>query len=447
MKKIIYHLTTYGCQMNHSDSERIHTYLQSNGFSSGDKNKADILIFNACSVRQSAIDRVLGQIHNAKKNKAKSPLVVVTGCLLPEDRKKLSQQKNIILDIKNLPHWIDTLAKHIKIDKKKIKPTGNLKSYFKIQPQHSSNYSAYIPIMTGCNNFCSYCAVPYTRGREQSRPANDILKEIQNLIRQGYKEIILLGQNVNSYHGSLKQNSKNKNYKIKNSKNITFPQLLKKIDNLKGDYWLNFYSSHPKDLSTALINCYKTCRHLTPYLHLALQSGSKKILQAMNRHYTPTHYKKLIQQLRKTNSHIAVSTDIIVGFPGETKKDFQATNKLIKDIGFDMIYISQFSPRPNTAAAKLTDNITKLEKKNRDKLLTKTFATTALKINQQFIGQTIKVLIDRIEKNNIFGHTNQFKRVKIINNTTTNCQRLIGNFVDVNITRVTSWRLEGKLKK
>jgi len=432
---IKYHLITYGCQMNHSDSERIHTYLQSNGFSSGDKNKADILIFNACSVRQSAIDRVLGQIHNAKKNKTNSPLVVVTGCLLPDDRKKLSQQKNIILDIKNLPHWIDTLAKHIKIDKKKIKPAGSLKSYFKIQPQHSSNYSAYVPIMTGCNNFCSYCAVPYTRGREQSRSVTEIINEIKQLIQQNYKEIILLGQNVNSYQGKL------------GKKIISFPQLLKKIDNLKGDYWLNFYSSHPKDLSATLINCYKTCHHLTPYLHLALQSGSKKILQAMNRHYTPTHYKKLIQQLKKTNPYISVSTDIIVGFPGETKKNFQATNKLIKDIGFDMIYISQFSPRPNTAAAKLTDNITKLEKKNRDKILTKTFATTALKINQQFIGQTIKVLIDRIEKNNIFGHTNQFRRVKITDNNTMNCHRLIGNFINIKITSATSWRLEGKLKK
>jgi len=339
-----------------------------------------------------------------------------------------------------------------------FKQSGSTANYFKIQPHHSSTYQAYVPIMTGCNNFCSYCAVPYTRGREQSCSADDIIKEIHQLVKQGYKEIILLGQNVNSYQGKISSKLKTQYqslFKKHSSKNtqldiIDFPTLLKIIDSISGDYWLNFVSSHPKDLSTELIQCFKKLKHLTPYLHLALQSGSDKILQAMNRHYTAKTYLKLIDKVRQVQPNIAVTTDIIVGYPGETKKDFQATVNLMRQIKFDMAYIAQYSPRPNTAAAKLNDNISKIEKKRREKILTETLKQTALFHNQQLINQSIDVLIEKYnqQQKNFLGHTYQFKHVKIkLDKPIRGYKKFIGQFILTKITHATPWALEGKAEK
>ena len=287
--------------------------------------------------------------------------------------------------------------------------------------------------MTGCNNFCAYCAVPYARGRERSRPVKDILAEVNKLITQGYKEIILLGQNVNSYQGEAE-----------NGRKIKFPTLLKQIDKIPGNYWLSFLSSHPKDLSDNLIKCFSSPTHLMPYLHMALQSGSDKIITAMNRRYTAAYFINLIDKARKINPHIAISTDIIVGFPGETKKDLTDTIKVMKKIKFDMAYISQYSPRPNTAAAKLDDNVSKTTKKEREKILTNILKKTALEHNKLLIDQQITVLVDNIDNNTtheIFGHTNQFKRVKI---KTSNKKIKPGDFVNVKVTKATSWHIEAK---
>ncbi len=444
MKKLTYHLITYGCQMNHSDSERINDLLQKYNLKSTDKNSANLIIFNACSVRQSAIDRIWGQINNIKKSNPRSR-IILTGCILPDDRKKFSRHVDLILNITDLPKWPQIIQQQFKeIILKEYEKSGSTASYFKIQPRRSSTYQAYVPIMTGCNNFCSYCAVPYTRGREQSRPADDILKEVRELIKQGYKEIILLGQNVNSYQG-IKSN-----LKIKSPKKITFPELLKMIDSLPGDYWLNFVSSHPKDLSAELIKCFKQLKHLTPYLHLALQSGSDKIIRAMNRHYTAEKYSKLIDKIRRARPNIAVTTDIIVGFPGETKRDFQATAKLMRQIKFDMAYIAQYSPRPNTAAARLDDNVPKAEKKRREKILTDILKQTALYHNQRLIGQSIDVLIEKYDsqQKTFLGHTDQFKHVKIkLNKPIRGYKKFIGHFIQTKITHATPWALAGKAEK
>ncbi len=441
MQKFTYHLITYGCQMNHSDSERIHSLLQKYNLQfKTDKNSADLIIFNACSVRQSAIDRIWGQIHNLKKNNS-SARIILTGCLLPNDKKKFTPQVDLILNITDLPKWPQIIQQQFKeITLAKFKQTGSLANYFKISPQHNSTYTAYIPIMTGCNNFCSYCAVPYTRGREQSRPVDDIIKEIKQLIKKNYKEIILLGQNVNSYQGKLN----------KDSKIINFPALLKIIDSLTGNYWLSFVSSHPKDVSPELIQSFKKLKHLTPYLHLALQSGSDKILKAMNRHYTAKNYMQLINKIRHIQPHIAVTTDIIVGFPGETKHDFQATAKLMRHIKFAMAYLAQYSPRPHTAAAKLKDNVSKAEKKQREKFLTAILKQTALEHNQQLIGQTELILIDNYNpaQKYLLGHTNQFKHVKIkLPKASPKYKKLIGQFMQVKIIQATPWALEGEAKK
>jgi len=396
--------------MNKSDSERIESVLESSGFKKSSLNKADYAFLNLCSVRQSAVDRVWGKINQLKKqnNKVK---IVLTGCILPKEKDKLKKKADYLLNINNLMQW-------------PILKNKKDKEYLCAQPKLTSQFEAYVPIMTGCNNFCSYCAVPYTRGREKSRPTKDILNEVNKLIVQGYKFITLLGQNVNSYNGQ-----------------INFPKLLKKIDKIPGDYWLSFLTSHPKDMTDELIECFKTCKHLIPYLHLPIQAGSNKILKAMNRKYTNQDYLKLINKVKKINPDINLSTDIIVGFPKETKKDFNDTISIIKKIKYDMAYIAQYSPRPNTVAEKLDDNITKEEKKKREKVLTEILKKTALQKNKKMVNKTIEVLVENKKDKYYIGKTRNFKNVKI----KTNKQNLVGKFIKVKIIKITEWNLEGTI--
>jgi tRNA-2-methylthio-N6-dimethylallyladenosine synthase len=396
--------------MNKSDSERIESVLESSGFKKSSLQKADYAFLNLCSVKQSAIDRVWGKINQLKKqnNKVK---IVLTGCILPKEKDKLQKEADYLFDINKLMQW-------------PILNNKKGKGYLCAEPKLNSQFEAYVPIMTGCNNFCSYCAVPYTRGREKSRPTKDILNEVNKLIVQGYKFITLLGQNVNSYNGE-----------------INFPKLLKKIDKIPGNYWLSFLTSHPKDMSDELIKCFKTCKHLIPYFHLPIQVGSNKILTAMNRKYTNKYYLKLIDKIKKTNPDINLSTDIIVGFPGETKKDFNETVKIMKKNKYDMAYISQYSSRPNTAAEKLDDNISKKEKKERAKILTEVLKKTALEKNKKMVNKTTQVLIENKKDKYYLGKTRNFKNVKI----KTNKQNLIGKFINIKINKATEWNLEGKI--
>jgi len=332
MKK--YHIITYGCQMNKSDSERLAAKMEKKGYRPALKiEQADLIVINACSVRQSAINRVYGKInnlckqpaHNATHSVAGRKKIILTGCILPADRKKLEPLVDEIWPFTEL----------------------------NIQPKCQTKNFAFLPIMTGCNNFCSYCAVPYTRGREISRSAEEIIKEAKRLIKAGYKEIILLGQNVNSYK----------------SEKTNFPQLLKSIADMPGDFALKFITSHPKDLSDDLIKIMANSEKIAKEIHLPIQSGDNQILKKMNRGYTTAHYKNLIKKLRQAIPEIKISTDIIVGFPSETKKQFQNTVKLCKAIKFNKAYIAQYSPRQGTTAAKLPDNISHQEKKQRWQIL------------------------------------------------------------------------------
>jgi len=422
MKKKTYHIFTYGCQMNKSDSERIAAHMEQAGFEIAPENKADFVILNLCSVRQSAIDRVWGKLKNIRRENKKMK-VVLTGCILPDDKNKFRKKAEFILNIAELRNWPDILlGKNFR----EAKPG----EYLSIEPKHTSNVTAYVPIMTGCNNFCTYCAVPYTRGREISRAPEDVINEVNKLIVQGYKQIILLGQNVNSYQG-----------KDKNGKIISFAQLIKKLEKISGEWWLAFVSSHPKDISDELIKCFSKPKHLIPYFHFALQSGSDKILAKMNRKYTTDNFLKIIQKIRKTNPNTSISTDIIVGFPGETKNDFLETKKIMKEAKFDMAYIAQYSPRPNTAAATMQDNISREEKKKREAELTRVLEKTALEHNKKLMGKKIKVLVTQNKDNYYFGQTNQFKNVKI----KTDQKNLLEKFVEINITKVSAWNLEGKI--
>jgi tRNA-2-methylthio-N6-dimethylallyladenosine synthase len=335
--------------MNISDSERVVTILESTKLQKTKNiNKADIIIVVMCSVRQPAVDRVYYLAHKFEKLKLKNHKLktILTGCVLKKDKKTFEKKFDYIFDIKD----IQKIPKILK-----IKNFKKYKHYIDIVPKYSSKNMAYVPIMTGCNNFCSYCVVPYTRGREISFSAKKIISEIKSLIKRGYKKIWLLGQNVNSY---------------KDSK-TNFPKLLKKVNDIPGDFVLNFTTSHPKDFSDELIETMTKCEKLSMDLNLPIQSGDDEILKKMNRPYTVAQYKNLVKKIRKALPNIRLSTDIIVGFPGETKKQFNNTAKILKEIGYGVAFINKYSPRTGTTASKLEDDVPWAEKKRREKILIK----------------------------------------------------------------------------
>ncbi len=365
-----YFIKTFGCQMNVSDSERIASFLENQGLISAKTiTQADIIIFNTCGIRQTAENRVFGQIHNikkqAKKNLANQPTIILTGCLAnrPDVQKKLHSKVDLFCEIKNFPQAIlPFLGKSFSPSKQTIS------SYLTITPKYSQLDSAYVPIMTGCNNFCSYCVVPYARGREFSRPFEEIFTEIKKLATQNNSTITLLGQNVNSYiyqTSSRSSISQNKDLPQK----ITFPFLLNFLAQSFPQIKFNFLTSHPKDFSLALIEAIANNKNISREIHLPIQSGSDKILKAMNRPYTQKHYLKLIKKTQEIIPEASFTTDVIVGFPGETEKDFQDTIKVFQQVGYNEAYINKYSPRPGTAAYSLGDPIPWAEKKRRAKIL------------------------------------------------------------------------------
>lgn len=357
--------------MNESDSEKIETVLNDLKNKKVSKiEEADLIIFNLCSVRQTAVDRVFGQL-NKKNNKKQK--IFLTGCILVNDKKKLAEKADLIFDIREIKKLKDFLLKN-KFKNKKFKQARDENfdfSYLKIKSKHRFQNRAFVPIMTGCNNFCSYCIVPYTRGKEYSRPVEDIVEEIKALVKNGYKEIVLLGQNVNSYHSKFSIFSRRllrgpNNFQFLNSSMINFSDLLKIINSLKGDFRISFLTNHPKDMNDDLIDAIAKCDKVVKHIHLPFQSGDNKILKKMNRCYTRTNYLNLIKKIRKKISEIKFSTDVIVGFPGETEKQFQKTVDVIKKVKFEIVYINKYSPRFKTLAfKKYPDDIIWSEKKRR----------------------------------------------------------------------------------
>ena len=401
-----YFIKTYGCQMNYSDSERIAGVLELAGYKKiSQESEADLIVINMCSVRKSAVDRIAGNFKKYKQYKKKNPnlKIVLTGCVLESDKERFEK----LFDVVETRHCLVSTAK----------------------PLYQSKITAYVPIMTGCNNFCSYCVVPYTRGREYSRSVKEIIGEITELVNNKYKEIILLGQNVNSYSPD---------------DNTNFPKLLKLINNISGDFWIRFLTSHPKDVTEELIKTIAQCDKCTENIHLALQSGNDDILKKMNRKYTVKHFLDLIKMIRKYISNVAITTDIIVGFPTETEKQFQNTVKVMKKAKFDMAYINKYSPRAGTASAKLEDNVSWQEKKRREKVLTEILKETALENNQKYIGKVVEVLIDKVDNEFIYGKTRSFKNVRIrIMNYESRIEE--GEFVEVKIIEAKFWNLEGEV--
>ena len=348
MKNKKYFVFTLGCQMNIADSQRIAQKLDELGYKSAPEKEADLVIINACSVRQKAVDRIWGGINKWQKSNKE---IFITGCVLPSDKKKLDEKNIKTFDMTKLPNV--------------------------------SRTNSDITIMTGCDNFCSYCAVPYTRGREISRSEKDILADVQNALKSGSKEILLLGQNVNSYKSTVENgHSEHSEESLANARphirersftnvqddkvnNKDFIKLLNKIDNLPYNFTFNFMSSNPHDMSDELIECFANLKKWPRELHLAMQSGDDEILKKMNRKYSSIQYLKLIENLKFKIPNLKLTTDIIVGFPNETKKQFENTVKICRKIKFKKAYVSQYSPRPGTVAFKLKDDVPKEEKKRR----------------------------------------------------------------------------------
>lgn len=429
--------------MNLSDAERVASVFNSHGFSlTSNESEADVIIAFACSVREKAVHKIMGLGNKWNKMKPK-PKTILTGCILDQDKKKLQEKFDLVFGIKDIQELEDFLEGDI-----------SLKSYLDINPNYQSNYSAYVPIMTGCDNFCSYCAVPYTRGREVSRPEADILKEVEGLIKSGYKEITLLGQNVNSYGINNKFQITNdkqipnpkspkdlKNLKNPNDK-LNFVELLKKIDLIDGDYFIRFYANHPKDFNDELIDFLKKSKHFCHYIHLPLQSGDNDVLKKMNRHYTAEQYLEIINKIHAEIPDCAITTDIVVGFPGETEKQFENTVKVLEKVSFDMIFISEYSTRSGTVAANMEDDVSHEEKGRRKKYLNdEVLAKSVLKNNKKLLGETVRVLIYKKDKKGFsVGKTAGLKDVRISAG-----EQKIGSFADVKITEANSWGLEGEL--
>ncbi len=341
-----------GCQQNQHDGIKISHMLENLGLVETSKEEADLVVIVACAVRQTGVDRIFGAIKNWKNKK-----IITTGCVLDSDKKRFKDRGVDFWDIKKPDDLIKILNIKTKKDIKNLLAEG-------------AKLSSSVPIMFGCNNFCSYCATPYTRGREHSRKIDKIVKEVKALIKQGRREILLLGQNVNSYQ------CENNELRIKNKGKSDFTILLEKLNALEGDFRIAFTSNHPKDMSDDIIEAVATLPKIKKEIHLPIQSGSDKILKAMNRPYTCRKYLEIIGKIKKANPDIAITTDVIVGFPGETEEDFKKTGDVFQHVGYKMAYINKYSPRVGTVAYKLGDPIPWKEKQRRwhklDKILSKT---------------------------------------------------------------------------
>ncbi|MBI2628436.1 MAG: tRNA (N6-isopentenyl adenosine(37)-C2)-methylthiotransferase MiaB [Candidatus Niyogibacteria bacterium] len=438
-----YYLKTFGCQSNLADSNRIRWILESCGYQNAAKEDgADLIIYNTCSVRESAENRVFGRNKILKKIKEKNPRLktILTGCMTHYRKDILKKRLPYIdyfLPIKDIASLPEKIGSPLKI---------TAEEYLSIPPKTDSSFRALIPVSYGCNNFCAYCVVPFARGREYSRPAKEILAEAKKSVKNGAKEIWLLGQNVNSYgltektawEGKTKSGEKPK---IKKGC-MTFANLLRAVNKIPGNFWIRFTSAHPKDFSDDLIKAMAKCEKFPKYLNLPVQSGDDEVLKRMNRQYTRKHFIKLVKKIRRRVPEIAISTDTIVGFCGETEKEFSNTLKLYRELKFDMAFIAEYSPRPNTASAlAFKDNITHQAKERRRKKLNEILKKTAAKNSKKLLGKILPVLIDEKKNGRFFGKSPQNKTVEIVNSR----KQKIGDFSKVKIIKIGPWMLEGKL--
>jgi len=427
MKK--YFIITFGCAMNVSDSERIEAHLQRNGWKkSPSPESSDLIVVNMCSIRQSAVNRVFGRMKFFSKLKKKNPKLktMLTGCILKRDFEKLRAGFDFILPVSRIASFSKIAKKgertHIFLKRTEKEGIKYLKQ--------GKTATSYIPVSVGCDNFCTYCVVPYTRGKETCRAPEEIIKEAKESIRQGTKEIWLLGENVNAYnHPDLKK------------KTVDFADLLRKIERIPGYFWIRFISSNPKYFSEKLISTISDSEKITKYLSLPLQSGDEGILKRMNRGYTAREYEKTVEKILEKIPECFLSTDAIVGFPGETEKQFQNTAKLFEKLKFDMAYISQYSPRRGTEAFKMKDNVPREEKIRREMILNDILKKTAFEKNEKLVGKTVEALPQFFKNGILEGKTKEYKTIKFEGPAS-----LIGKFAKVEVTECLPWGLKGKEK-
>lgn len=384
------HIRTFGCQQNVADSERIKGMLAEMGFGfTEEPENADFILFNTCAVREHAVDRVFGNVGALKHIKTRHPdtLIAVCGCMVQQEHvAKRLQEHYPFVGLVFGTHVVHTLPQLIfeALGSKKqltVTPTADGVIAEGIPVRRDGSFKAFVPIMYGCNNFCTYCVVPYVRGRERSRRPEEIEKELRELVAAGYKEITLLGQNVNSYGKDL-------------GIDVDFADLLRRLNAVPGDFWLRFMTSHPKDASPKLFSAMAECDKVAKQLHLPFQSGSDEILRRMNRRYTAEHYKSLIADARSKMPDITLSSDIIVGFPGETDEDFEQTLKLVQDTRFDLLFTFLYSPRTGTPAASYEDNATPQDKQRRFERLLKAQDEIVVEKQAAYQGRKLRLLVD-----------------------------------------------------
>ncbi len=429
-----YFLKTYGCQMNVHDSEEIAARLESLGFSKTDVlEEADIVILNTCAIRENAHDKLYGFLGRCKhlKKEKKDLIIGICGCM--------AQEENVVKEIMNKHQYIDIVFGTHNIYKlqdliinKKEKQNIEVYScegdvYENISYKRDSKIKAWVNIQYGCDKFCTYCIVPYTRGKQRSRKSKEIIKEVEDLVKNGYKEVTLLGQNVNAYGKELKDE-------------INFANLLEKVANT-GIERIRFVTSHPWDFTDEMIEIIAKYDNIMPYIHLPLQSGSSRILKLMGRRYTKEEYLTLYHKIKETIPNVAITTDIIVGFPNETEEDFKETLEVVNACQFDSAFTFIYSPREGTPAAKIDDKIPMAVKEERLHKLNELINSYSLKANQKYLDKTVKVLIEGVSEKDstkVFGYTETMKLVNV-----ENASDKIGEIIDVKITDAKSFSLDG----
>jgi tRNA-2-methylthio-N6-dimethylallyladenosine synthase len=449
-----YHITTFGCQMNEHDSELIAGLLTGLGYQeSAVRNAADVILINTCSVRDNADKRFFGTLGQLKKIKEENPekIIGVCGCMM--------QQQHIIDTLKAKYPWVDLifgthnlhevpgLIENILEERKKLVAVwdGSETIVEGIPSQRKYKHSAYVTIMYGCNNFCTYCIVPYTRGRERSRRPEEVIAEVRKLAADGVREITLLGQNVNSYRGRSAAAGSNDD---QTEDGITdFADLLYALDGIDGIERIRFMTSHPKDLSDRLITAYRDCGKLCPHIHLPVQSGSTDILRRMNRKYTREDYLVLAEKLRNALPGIAVTTDIIVGFPGETEKDFEDTLSLIEEVRFDSAFTFLYSVRKGTPAEKYDGQIPENVKHERFNRLVEAVNRISAEKNAETVGRIETILVEGVSKTDKKAYSGRTGGHKLVNFRTEikNGSDLTGQIVTVRITGSNTFSLVGEL--
>ncbi len=440
-KLLKYYIETWGCQMNEEDSEKLSGMLKRIGYTrTENKEEAGIILFNTCCVRENAENKVFGNLGALKKLKKKNPdlIIGICGCMMQQEGMadrilKEFPYVNIIFGTHNAYKFPEYLNR-VRTEGVQIKEIFNKETEIVegLPIDRESSVKAFVTIMYGCNNFCTYCIVPYVRGRERSRKPEDILKEIRELVAQGYKEITLLGQNVNSYGKGLEED-------------VDFAKLLRMINEIEGLERVRFMTSHPKDLTVDVIMAIKECDKLCEQIHLPVQSGSNSILKKMNRHYTREYYLDLVKKIKEEIPGVTLTTDIIVGFPGETEEDFQETLELVKEVGYSSAFTFIYSRRNNTPADMMLNQVSEEDKHHRFNRLVAAVNERVIAQNKAEEGNILEVLVEGNSKNDAEKLTGRTRTGRLVNFTGEDINA--GDIVNVKITRAQNFSLIGEVIK